>query len=84
MPDENILAGMTGEQADADIARREAKVERLEATLRTAKDNLKAARSERRHLEEPTRTPPALTAVDFDRALNASAGTAKGSGEAGI
>jgi multidrug resistance efflux pump len=77
--DDNILAGMTAEQADADIATREAKVEQLEATLKTAKDNLKAAKAERKHLEEP-----AFTADDFDRALNASAGTAKGSGEAGI
>lgn len=50
MADENILAGMTTEQADADIAAREAKVEQLEATLRVAKDNLEAARVEREQL----------------------------------
>lgn len=51
MADENILAGMTPEQADADIAAREGKVEQLEATLAAARDNLDAARAERDQLE---------------------------------
>jgi chromosome segregation ATPase len=52
MADENILAGMTPEQADADITAREGKVEQLEATLKTAKDNLRAAQRERKQLKD--------------------------------
>jgi hypothetical protein len=74
--DENILAGMTTEQADADITAREAKVEQLEATLKVAKDNLKAAQRERKHLDEPA-ADAAASGVD------ANAGAAEASGKVG-
>jgi multidrug resistance efflux pump len=53
MADGGILAGFTPEQADADIAARERKVEQLEATLKLAKDDLKAAKAERKTLDDP-------------------------------
>jgi multidrug resistance efflux pump len=62
--DENILAGMTAEQADADIAAREAKVEQLEATLRGAKDNLKAARGGAEALDEVAQAASGLPGVE--------------------
>jgi multidrug resistance efflux pump len=75
MPDTNILAGMTPEQADADIAAREAAIERLEATLKGAKDNLKAAKAERKTLQEPQ-------VEQGGESVKAQAGIAEGSGEA--
>lgn len=51
MGDENILAGMTTVEADADIAARQAKVDLLEKTLEIARDNLAAARNERKVME---------------------------------
>lgn len=77
MADENILAGMTAEQADEDIARREAKVELLEATLKAARDNLKAARAERKRLDEPA--PPATDG----NGTRAGAGAAEATGKVG-
>lgn len=76
MADENILAGMTAEQADEDIARREAKVEQLEATLRIAKDNLRAAQRERKTLSEPA-------AADGVDGVEAGADAAEASGKVG-
>jgi multidrug resistance efflux pump len=75
MADGSILAGFTPEQADADIAARERKVEQLESTLRLAKDDLKAAKAERKHLDDP-----AAAAGD---GVKAAAGAAEASGEAG-
>lgn len=80
MADENILAGMTPQQADEDIARREAAVERLEATLKVAKDNLKAARNERKQLADDIQELSDL--YDTVR-KQAEAGTAEGDGKAG-
>lgn len=76
MADSNILAGMTAEQADADIAVREAKVAQLEATLKAAKDNLKAAKQERKTLAAP------VAAEEGGETVEAQAGAAEGSGEA--
>lgn len=76
MVDENILAGFTPEQADADIAARQAKVDALEETLAVARDNLAAAKTERKHLEDPP--APANGA-----GTRAGAGAAEASGKAG-
>jgi multidrug resistance efflux pump len=76
MADGHIVAGMTATQADADIARREAKIEQLEATLKLAKADLKQARSEREHLDDHT---PAVGSDGVD----ANAGAAEASGKVG-
>jgi multidrug resistance efflux pump len=72
--DDNILAGMTAEQADADIAARQAKIQQLEATLKGAKENLKAAQKERQQLDE-------LAGPSGDGVV-ATAGTAEAEGGA--
>lgn len=76
MPDSNILAGMTAEQADADIQARQAKIEQLEATLKGAKENLKAALKERKQLDE-------RPAVAADGGVQAHADVAEAQGEGG-
>jgi hypothetical protein len=75
MADDNILAGMTAAQADADITARQAKIEQLEVTLKGAKENLKAALKERKQLDEPAATPAG-------NGVAAAAGTAEAQGGA--
>jgi multidrug resistance efflux pump len=72
MADGSIVAGMTAEQADADIAARERKVEQLEATLKLAKDDLRQARSERKRLDEPA--PAAGDGVEADAGAAVASG----------
>lgn len=53
MTEHNPLAGLTGDQADEAIDRLAAKIREQEASLKAAKDHLKAMKAARRDLAEP-------------------------------
>jgi multidrug resistance efflux pump len=88
MADGYIIAWMSAEQADEHIAAREGAVERLEATLKAAKEDLKQARAERKKFQPHPRTsalaPPEVLDGDPQAEptehVAASAGNATGAG----